>query len=69
MTTDEESGKDSLSSSRRQSKINHHTIQTSSIPWDDEKIKPQRLSTISTMKSSLSVGYRYLYRADESKCE
>jgi hypothetical protein len=60
MTTDEESATDSLSSSRRQSKINHHPIRTSN-QWTDDKLKIRRLSTVSTSKSSLSVGFRYLF--------
>ncbi len=60
ITTDDEGGTDSTSSSRRQSKINHHHIRTSN-EWNDDKLKPRRLSTASTIKSSLSIGYRYSF--------
>jgi hypothetical protein len=59
IVTDDESGTDSVASSRRESKLNHHSIRGSS-QWNDDKLKPRRLSTASTAKSSLSVGYRYL---------
>ena len=58
ITTDEESGTDSGSSSRRQSKINHHHIQTSS-QYNDGKPKTRQLPNISNAKSSFSSGYRY----------
>lgn len=58
MTTDEESGPDSVSSSRRPSKINHESIRTSN-QWKEDKIKSDHASITSTYKSSYSVGYRY----------
>ncbi len=60
ITTDDESGPDSIASSRRQSKINYHSISTSN-PWNEEKSKPRRLSTVSIVKSSVSLGYRYTH--------
>ncbi|CAF3868387.1 unnamed protein product [Adineta steineri] len=58
ITTDEESGADSVSSSRRESKLNPISRQTSN-QWNDEKLKIRRLSTASTIKSSFSAGYRF----------
>ncbi|CAF4412945.1 unnamed protein product, partial [Adineta steineri] len=55
ITTDEESGADSVSSSRRESKLNPISRQTSN-QWNDEKLKIRRLSTASTIKSSFSAG-------------
>ncbi len=59
MATDDDSGPDSTSSSRRQSKINHHHIRTPN-QWNDEKLKTRQLPNILTAKSSFSTGYRYL---------
>ncbi|UJR10094.1 hypothetical protein I4U23_014316 [Adineta vaga] len=56
--TDDDSGTDSGSSSRRQSKINHHHIRTSN-QWTDEKSKTKQLSHVATPKSSFSAGYRF----------
>jgi hypothetical protein len=59
IVTDDESGTESVSSSTRASKLNHHLMQGSN-QWDNDKLKPRRLSTASSVKSSLSAGYRYL---------
>ena len=59
ITTDDESGTDSVSSSRRESKLNHNSARASS-QWNEDKLKPRRLSTASSAKSSVSAGYRYL---------
>jgi hypothetical protein len=57
VTTDDESGTDSMSSSRRQSKINHHHIRTSN-QWTDDKLKLKQTSNMATAKSSFSAGHR-----------
>jgi hypothetical protein len=49
-----------MASSRRQSKMNDHPMQTSNL-WTDDKSKSRRLSTASTVKSSFSTGYRYFH--------
>jgi len=59
MVTDDDSGTDSTSSSRRPSKINHHHIRTTN-QWNDEKLKIRQLPIIATAKSSFSAGYRYI---------
>ncbi|CAF2650409.1 unnamed protein product [Rotaria sp. Silwood2] len=58
ITTDDESGPDSISSSRRASKINHHPIRISN-QWTDDKSKPKDVPVVSTAKSSFSTGYRF----------
>ncbi|CAF4200812.1 unnamed protein product, partial [Rotaria sordida] len=56
IATDEESGPDSISSSRRPSRINHHSIRASN-PCNDDKLKTRDASIVSTAKSSFSTGY------------
>ncbi|CAF1273258.1 unnamed protein product, partial [Adineta ricciae] len=60
--TDDGSGNESALSSRRGSKGMHHSIRESP-QWnaddDENKLRIRRLSTASTAKSSLSVGYRF----------
>ncbi|CAF0752523.1 unnamed protein product [Rotaria sp. Silwood1] len=58
ITTDDESELDSISSSRRPSKINHHPIRISN-QWNDDKLKTRDVSIVSTAKSSSSTGYRF----------
>ncbi|CAF0729996.1 unnamed protein product [Rotaria sordida] len=58
IATDEESGPDSISSSRRPSRINHHSIRVSN-PCNDDKLKTRDTSIVSTAKSSFSTGYRF----------
>lgn len=58
ISNDEESGSESISSSRRASKINHHPIRTST-QFNDEKTKNKPILHVATAKSSSSSGFRF----------